>query len=411
MASEVDSDLQSLYETNFGLTPRGDIRTIKLVDIPSHDILCAGFPCQPYSKAGNQLGVDCPEYGDLALCIIEWLRQVRPKYFILENVPNLVRHRNGSLWRHLSTDLRQAGYDIRYAMLSPHSFGVPQIRERLYVVGSRYGLAGFRWPESTKEDTDIRSVLDSNPPSAKPLAPKMIAAVEAWTRFTETFPKDQPKPWFPIWASEFGATYPFATATPSSIGASTLREYHGSFGMPLLELKGRKLSEAIPPYSRGHTPLFPAWKMKFIYLNRELYARNRAWIDQWKKALEPFEHSFQKLEWNSDRSHASLWNTVLQFRGSGIRAKNPTSAPALVAMTSSQVPVVGWERRYMTVRECSRLQGLDSLKSLPLTETAAFRAMGNAVNVKVTELIATSLTLSSDGRRQQRTARYRPRIR
>ena len=396
LASEIDSELQDVYARNFGIRPHGDIRDINLTDIPPHDVLCAGFPCQPFSKAGTQLGMDCPEYGDLASRIVDWLRSARPRYFILENVPNLVRHRNGSVWKHFSTDLRQAGYDVRFNILSPNSFGVPQIRERLYVVGSRRGLADFRWPQPTNKQTDIREVLDTSPLGSKPLASKAIAAIEAWARFTELFPKNQPKPYFPIWAAEFGATYPFATANPLSLAAQTLREYRGSFGTPLSDLKGKSLTDALPPYSRARAPRFPSWKVRFIQQNRDLYMRNRSWIDPWKDSLGGFEHSFQKLEWNYDRAAHTLWDTVIQLRGSGIRAKSPTSAPALVATCSTQTPVVGWERRYMTVAECARLQGLDALDHLPSSETATLRALGNAVNVSVTELIAKCL-LKSDG--------------
>ena len=395
MASESDPHLREAYSRNFGLRPHGDVREIALADVPAHDILCAGFPCQPFSKAGQQLGTDCPEYGDLASRIVDWLQQARPRYFILENVPNLVRHRNGSLWRHFSTDLRQAGYDVRWRVLSPHCFGIPQVRERLYVVGSRSGLDEFEWPDVGNARTDIRSVLDSKPRNAKPVPQKAIDAIEAWARFTERYPRSQPKPSFPIWAAEFGATYPFATATPTSLSASTLREYCGSFGAPLGGLKGKSLMAALPPYSRDASRRFPGWKVRFIQQNRDLYLRNHRWIDEWKSSIARFEHSYQKLEWNYDRDSHSLLETIIQLRGSGIRAKSPASAPALVAMSTTQVPIVAWERRFLTVREAARLQGLDCLQHLPESEGATFRALGNAVNVKVTELIARRLLPSA----------------
>jgi DNA (cytosine-5)-methyltransferase 1 len=391
LAAETDKELQRVYKLNFGLIPQGDVRDIKPTDIPPHDVLCAGFPCQPYSKAGAQLGADCPVYGDLASQIVDWLRVARPHHFILENVPNLLRHRRGDLWRHLSTDLRQVGYDIRHAILSPHNFGVPQVRERLYIVGSQQSLAKFKWPQSTGVETHIRSVLDANPVGARRLAPKAIAAIDVWAAFIERFPQNQPKPYFPIWAAEFGATYPFATTTPAALGATKLREYRGRLGVQLSSLRGKALFEALPTYSRANTRRFPPWKVRFIQQNRDLYMRNRGWIDPWKGSLTPFGHSFQKLEWHCDRSTTSLWDSVIQLRGSGIRAKSPSAAPSLVANVDTQTPVIGWERRFMTVTECARLQGLNCLAHLPTSNGAALRALGNAVNVTVTELIAQRL--------------------
>ena len=146
-ASEIDENLASLYQKNFGLKPWGDIRTIAANDIPKHDILCAGSPCQPFSKAGDQQGFDCPKWGDLFDHVLRIARHHRPRYIIIENVPNLERHDEGRTWHSLQRRLRRAGYDVSTAHLSPHEFGVPQIRERVFIVASRTGLSTFRWPE------------------------------------------------------------------------------------------------------------------------------------------------------------------------------------------------------------------------------------------------------------------------
>src|SRR6185437_6195552 len=107
--------------------------------------------------------------------------------------------------------------------------------------GSRSGLSAFEWPREIDRTTDIRSVLDQKPKGARSLSAKVVEAIDAWARFTELYPKNEPKPYFPIWAAEFGATYPFATTTPAAIGATKLREYLGWLGAPLSSLRGKAL--------------------------------------------------------------------------------------------------------------------------------------------------------------------------
>src|SRR5450759_2481623 len=99
LACELDENLAALYEKNFGIKPHCDIRTLNIAKVPAHDILCAGFPCQPFSKAGNQKGFKCPQWGDLFDYGIAILRTRKPRYFVIENVPNLVRHNKGKTWR------------------------------------------------------------------------------------------------------------------------------------------------------------------------------------------------------------------------------------------------------------------------------------------------------------------------
>ena len=145
-ASELDQQLRDLYDKNFMVTLAGDIRSIDVEDIPAHDLLCAGFPCQPFSKAGDQSGLDHPRWGDLFFHILRIVQHHKPRYVILENVPNFERHDRGRTWEQAAM-LRQAeGYDIDQKRLSPHRFGIPQIRERIFIVGDRDGLSGFSWP-------------------------------------------------------------------------------------------------------------------------------------------------------------------------------------------------------------------------------------------------------------------------
>jgi DNA (cytosine-5)-methyltransferase 1 len=102
-ASEIDEDLRQLYQRNFGLLPAGDIRQVSVTDIPSHDILCAGFPCQPFSKAGDQQGFDHPIWGDLFDWVLPIIEHHKPRYILIENVPNLQRHDDGKTWDKILT--------------------------------------------------------------------------------------------------------------------------------------------------------------------------------------------------------------------------------------------------------------------------------------------------------------------
>ena len=106
-----------------------------------------------------------------------------------------------------------------------------------------------------------------------------------------------------------------------------------------------------------------------------------------------FPSSFQKFEWNCKGAERNLSNLVLQCRASGLRAKWPTTSPSLVAMTATQVPIIAWENRYMTPRECARLQSMDELRYLPEGLTSSYKALGNALNVEVVNRIAKSLII------------------
>jgi DNA (cytosine-5)-methyltransferase 1 len=391
-ASEINPELSELYQKNFYIRPQGDIRSVKLKDIPKHDILCAGFPCQPFSKAGEQRGLKCPQWGDLIDYVAKILRSHKPQFFIVENVPNLVRHNNGRTWTKIKNKLEDAGYNICDGILSPHTLGVPQIRDRAFIVGSRGSLENFVWPSPKKKvRLSIRNVLDKKPEEARKLPDSYLEYLSAWQEFLDLFPKKEELPSFPIWAMEFGATYPLEGKSPHARGYKRLGKYKGSFGKSLSGLSPDAVERTLPTYACGKLEVFPEWKIDFIKKNRKFYLRHRKMLDAWLPRIKMFPPSFQKFEWNSKGGKRNLWKYVIQFRASGIRVKKPVTAPSLVAMTVSQVPVITWEKRYMTPRECSRLQSMDALKYIPKSSGTAFKAFGNAVNVDVVEAIAKAL--------------------
>jgi DNA (cytosine-5)-methyltransferase 1 len=393
-ASDKDKELRALYEKNFGILPAGDIKSIAEVDIPRHDILCAGFPCQPWSKAGKQRGFDCPNGGDLFVDdVLRIIRHHMPSYIVLENVPNLERHDDGRTWKKMKNKMVDVGYDVRHARLSPHTYGVPHNRERMFIVASTRSLDRFCWPVPDSHEVSIRSVLDRNPADARPIPAQVAECINVWQQFIEDFPDDIDLPTFPIWSMEFGATYPFEDMAPSSIGEDELQRYRGSFGQPLSDVARDQRLLALPAYARKveKSCKFPSWKVNYIRHNRELYAKHKERIDEWLPQILRFPASQQKFEWNVGKSERAILKYVVQVRASGIRVKNTTTAPSLVAMTTTHVPIIGWEQRYMTPKECARLQSLGDLEHLPTIPTRVHTALGNAVNAEVVRLVAESL--------------------
>lgn len=393
-ACEIDDYLNSLYEKNFGIKPAKDIRDIEERNIPAHDILCAGFPCQPFSKAGAQLGFSCPQWGDMFGHILRILEHHKPCYVILENVPNLEKHNDGLTWNSIQNDLKELGYHIRYDRYSPHEFGIPQIRQRLFIVGSLEDIPNDLLPSKPNVVTPtITSILDFYPLEARSLSVQVQKNIEVWQEFLDLFPmREVPQlPSFPIWTMEFGADYEFVETTPYAMGLENLRKYRGSHGIALNDLPDEQIMRYLPSYARVKQMKFPNWKIRFIQQNRDFYKSYKARIDNWLPKILDFPPSLQKFEWNCKGEERDLWQYVIQYRASGVRVKRPTTAPSLVAMTTTQVPIIGWEKRYMTPRECARLQSMDDLKYLPEVPTRAFKALGNAINVTLVEIIASSL--------------------
>ena len=141
-SSEWDRHAQKTYYANFGVIPHGDIKTTDENDIPDHDVLVAGFPCQPFSIAGvskkNSLGRDHgfldQTQGTLFFDIVRILRKKRPKVFLLENVKNLKNHDKGNTWKVISESLKELNYQVTYGVIDGQDW-VPQHRERVYIVG------------------------------------------------------------------------------------------------------------------------------------------------------------------------------------------------------------------------------------------------------------------------------------
>ena len=313
----------------------------------------------------------------------------------MENVPNLLKHDNGKTYKRIIHELRKLEYEVDEARLSPHNFGIPQIRERLYIVGRQGSLKGFLWPEHNSPPTLVTDILEDFPKDARQLSEKSLHCLDVWNEFLRLCPAEVSLPSFPLWSMEFGATYPYENTTPFAererFGSHALDGYRGTHGKELRLLTPAEQWKTLPSHARTPQMDFPKWKKDFIRANRKFYEDNKDWIEPWLYKVKPFVSSHQKFEWNAKGGQRDIWQYVIQFRASGVRVKRPTTSPSLVAMTETQVPIIGWQKRYMTPRECAKLQSLGHLRTLPESHGRAFEALGNAVNANIVEKVAHAL--------------------
>ena len=164
-SSEIDKFAVKTYHANFGDMPTGDITKVDAKEIPDHDILVGGFPCQAFSQAGKKLGFEDTR-GTLFFEIARILNEKQPKAFLLENVRNLLSHDSGKTYHVIEQTLRSLNYAVNLLVYKAKDFGVPQNRERIYIVGfnkekvSNY--ADFIAPVPPCTPTTVGSILEKN---------------------------------------------------------------------------------------------------------------------------------------------------------------------------------------------------------------------------------------------------------
>lgn len=371
-AVEIDPQAARVYERNWGLNPLGDVTQDASDDVmvvPPHDVLVAGFPCQPFSKSGAQRGMD-ETRGTLYWNILKIIQAHHPKVVLLENVRNLAGPRHLHEWQVIIETLRAEGYRVADtpAICSPHLLppdrgGRPQVRERVFIAATFVALDAD--PQDLVADLpfenrpvggwdpvtwDLESDLpleDDHHAEGCELTPTERYWIDAWDDFVCLMWEEREGrrlPGFPLWADEW----------------VSLKELH------------------IPPET-------PKWKADYLRKNAEFYTAHRRAIDRWAKKWDLYSDRFppsrRKLEWQAQDT-ARLWDTVMHFRPSGIRAKAATYLPALVAIT--QTSIVGPRGRRLSPREAARLQGLpDWFDFGAQPSSATYRQLGNGVSVGV----------------------------
>ena len=405
LASDMDANCRRVYKATWPEHPDealiGDIqmltrnrddseRTVEEIAalVPDHDVLCAGFPCQPFSKSGMQKGVLDQTRGTLFFDIMEIAKAKTPRYIILENVRNLAGPRHTDTFATIIASLRECGYRVQGdpVILSPHLLapsagGSPQHRERVFIlaeyvgdksqdktldVGIRQGPSPGWDPKSWTLDGILQSDKEIDNLQDYRLTLEDKAAVDAWQAFVQGIPDDH-LPGFPIWVDYFHSKpqYPINT---------------------------------------------PQWKQNFIRKNSDFYKKHKDFIDTWLALtwkpgknfrVKDFIASRRKFEWQArdvqpKQKDRDLWKLAIHFRPSGVRVKSATYLPALVAIT--QTPYIAPRRRYLTPIEAGRLQGFPDhvFPNAKIANKHAYKQAGNAVNVGVVKHVATALFEATD---------------
>jgi len=167
-ASEWDREAARTYFKNYGIMPNGDITKIRAEDIPGHDILCAGFPCQAFSISGKQRGFDDTR-GTLFFDIARIVEYHKPKVLLLENVRNFEQHNQGKTLKVVINILDELNYNVFYKVLNASNYGLPQNRERIFIVCFRKSLhvIDFKFPLPTNKKVSLFDILDKEPKDAK----------------------------------------------------------------------------------------------------------------------------------------------------------------------------------------------------------------------------------------------------
>lgn len=381
---EIDPHASAVYSRNWGRDPYGDVTkdaAENVMRVGAHDVLAAGFPCQPFSKSGAQKGMD-EIRGTLFFNIMEVLKAHHPTLVVLENVRNLAGPRHAHEWEVIIERLRAEGYQVSEtsAVFSPHQIdpvfgGSPQVRERVFITATLVPEGHVADPhvQPVALPHHVRMTREWDLVDDLPLDPvhgvlgedlgepevNWINHWDKWVQFMLALRASQadaegkparPLPGFPVWANVWVASQ-------------------------------RERDELMHP---GGVRV-PSWKANFLLKNWDLYdsirAVDAAWLRTWLKKTRTFPESRQKLEWQAQDA-TSLWKCVLSLRPSGIRAKRMTHLPALVAIT--QTPILGPRERKLSAREAARLQGLpDEFDFGPQRDALTYKQLGNGVNVGV----------------------------
>ena len=382
--SEIDKNAVSTYKSCYNPGPEelelGDIVAFtsdynNILKLQEFDLLTGGFPCQAFSMMGHQKGFG-EGRGQMFFRIVDIL-QDHPEcnYVVLENVRNLADKEND--WKVVCDELKALGFVITEEPIieSPHKFGIPQVRDRVYILGVKEAAIKTEVLREkgkiTRDMLDIDSHYKACPKNCIPMLldavadPKyyvpdeLVAVLDIWEEFLQNVKGVKS----PFWLHKAG------------LGIYDDEQYKND---PVI----------------GYQDM-PDWKKEMVWRTRVMYNNNYEFIDDWAKRHKMTERSLihQKFEWNASRDCTTIKQGITQFRQSGVRVKNPDYFPSLVAMNNT--PIV-WDTaaeryRYLSPHEAAKLQSFKDDFIFNESDPVSYRQLGNSVNVKLVRMFAEAL--------------------
>lgn len=301
--------------------------------------------CQSFSNGGKKKAFD-DDRGLLFDEIMRIAKVKQPKFMFLENVKHILKVSNGEVIKYIKERIAKIGYHLQIFQISPHNYGIPQQRERVYFVCVRndiYNGKEIVLPKYTgklefekyldkKEEIDDKYFIKGD----------ILDVLNAWDEMVKKF--------------EVG----------EKISPTIM------------------INDAYRTYTNAEFDAFPDWKKEYMTKNKPLIKKYEKEFDEWYPKYEDIlvkREIYGKLEWQTGeiKKNDSIFNHFIQMRQSGIRVKKSQYFPTLVAI--SQIPIYGREKRYITPRECARLQSFPESFKMPKEDKKSYKQMGNSVNV------------------------------
>lgn len=345
LACDTDKYCRKNYEDNYGIAPHPDVKLLQPEDFGDIDIICGGFPCQAFSNAGNKKMFD-DKRGLLFDEIIRLAEAKQPKFMFLENVKHILKVGHGEVIQYIERQIKRIGYHLQKIEVSPHHYGIPQQRERIVFVCVRNDIYEKHPVQITlpPRQTEYKNIFieKQHVPQQYFISGDILKCLEAWEEMIQQFDVGE-------------------KISPTIM----IHEHYNNHTQEQFE----NYAQWRKDYITANKPLIEKYKSKWD-----------AWYEKHKDVLQKRE-IFGKLEWQVGKikPNDSIFHYFIQIRQSGIRVKRAQYFPTLVAI--SQIPIYGKEKRYITPRECARLQSFPDDFKIDEDDKHAYKQFGNAVNV------------------------------